>query len=84
MSTARDTADRMRPFLQEMERSINAARQRRLNGRTTSPTTPPVLPDPPSEALLPDEEAPRLRARPKRATGFPQSLGDPDYRSQAG
>ena len=67
MDKSKPAADRVRPILQAMERSIDAARQRRT--RETRPGQPqdtpnPVTPDP----TAPDGEQPRLRARPKRST----------------
>jgi hypothetical protein len=42
MSNQRNAADRVRPFLQAMEKSITAARQRRLNDRPGVPAPGPV------------------------------------------
>jgi hypothetical protein len=79
MSNQRNAADRIRPFLQAMEQSIVAARQRRLNTHhqpAPSTTLTPAPPPPPVAPLLPltaapdapigDGGRPRLRARPKR------------------
>lgn len=66
MSTQRNAADRVRPFLQAMEQSILAARQRRLSSRPTVGQLP--LPAAPvaDHPAGPDDARPRLRARPKR------------------
>jgi hypothetical protein len=63
MTSQRNAADRVRPFLQAMERSISAARQRRLNkpapGSLASASASP-------EESAADDGRLRLRARPKR------------------
>ncbi|GEM_PF-2894067 len=80
MKNSRDTAERMRPILQAMERSIDAARQKRLQN-VDGPAQPrPMAVDRP---LNGDGEIPRRKARPKRAT--PQMLhpGGSEYRAEA-
>lgn len=80
MDKSRAAAERVRPILQAMERSIDSARRRRLH------ETPDA--DPASQAQHPDptgngDSAPRTKARPKR----PSSFLKPDenrYSSQAG
>jgi len=80
MKNSRDTAERIRPILQAMERSIDAARQKRLQN-VDGPAQPrPMAVDRP---LNGDGEIPRRKARPKRAT--PQMLhpGGSEYRAEA-
>ncbi|MBT8484869.1 MAG: hypothetical protein HKO59_03565 [Phycisphaerales bacterium] len=73
MDKSRPAAERVRPILEAMERSVTAARQRRLHGGT--PASTPTPPTPGTSTLEPparDEETPtRLKARPKRATPYP-------------
>ena len=89
MNNAKNAVDRIRPFIQEMERSINVARQRRLNGGNDPVTPPPPVPPAAEPTVEPgsNEEpvvAPqRLRARPKRPDGHAKPFGD-SFRSQAG
>ena len=88
MDNARSAAERVRPILQAMERSIDTARQRRLHTsgipvREMVPVTP--IKQETSEAVVGQdgEPAPRLKARPKRAS--PLSTYDPNsLRSRAG
>jgi hypothetical protein len=83
MNSMRQAADRIRPFLDAMERSITAARQRRLSthhqptGPAVTPTGGPVAPPafdappvPEDAPVNPDARA-RLRARPKRPESPP-------------
>ena len=83
MHPSRPAAERVRPILQAMERSIDAARQRRLHDTDERPeeletTTPPAEPRP----LTPHrEQTPRLKARPKRAMPLRES---PPIQSHAG
>ncbi len=80
MKNSRTTAERMRPILQAMERSIDAARQQRLHN-VDGPAQPrPLAVDRHGAG---DGEIPRRKARPKRAT--PQLLqpGGADYRAEA-
>jgi hypothetical protein len=76
MDTTRHTADRVRPILQAMERSIDAARQQRLraSGRPSQISAEPVpsIAPPASQVPAPIDTgstsaAPRLKARPKRS-----------------
>ena len=67
MSNSKNTADRIRPYLQAMEQSIAAARQRRLNKPSQTPVTPKPLPEMSSGM---EETRPRLRARPKRPPNY--------------
>lgn len=84
MDTNRHTADRVRPILQAMERSIDAARQQRLraNGAPAVPVEPvngnaivPVVGDPAAP--------PRLKARPKRSPTLPGYTAAPALRFRA-
>ena len=79
MNNPRSTAERMRPILQAMERSIDTARRRRLHDTGNGTVTRPVLPEPRESAA---DQTPRQKARPKRATphGRPR---DADYRAEA-
>jgi hypothetical protein len=100
MDTKRNCAERMRPILQAMEESIDAARNRRTH--QPSPYTANPIADrvthPPTlvgaggnHARLATEghssdEAPRVKARPKRLDNqIPMNpFPDSGYRSQAG
>ena len=65
MKNSRSTADRIRPILQAMERSIESARRRRLNELGAPPVSGSVEPE---EPAAPDTgEVPRRKARPKRS-----------------
>ena len=80
MKNSRTTAERMRPILEAMERSIDAARQKRLHD-VDGPVQPrPLAAD---QHTVGDGEIPRRKARPKRAT--PQLLhrGGSEYRAEA-
>ena len=79
----RTCADRVRPFLQAMERSIDAARRRRLSGGN-EPEPMPVQPAGASPVVTDPDSAPRLRARPKRPTYPVGSQDDARYRTQVG
>ncbi len=80
MKNSRTTAERMRPILEAMERSIDAARQQRLHG-IDGPARPRPLAVEPHTAD--NGEIPRRKARPKRAA--PQLLhpGGSEYRAEA-
>ncbi len=80
MKNSRTTAERMRPILHAMERSIDAARQKRLHDIDGPGQTRPLAVDRPTVG---DGEIPRRKARPKRAT--PQLLhpGGTEYRAEA-
>ncbi len=80
MKNSRTTAERIRPILQAMERSIEAARQQRLRD-VDGPAQPrPLAID---RHTADDSEIPRRKARPKRAT--PQLLhpGGSEYQAEA-
>ena len=69
MDKSTPVADRVRPILHAMERSIDAARRRRLHpNEITEPaspaTTTPVGGEPPRTGG--EDNVPRLKARPKR------------------
>ncbi len=80
MKNSRTTAERMRPILEAMERSIDAARQKRLHDADGSVQPRPLAVD---QHAVGDSEIPRSKARPKRAT--PQLLhpGGSEYRAEA-
>ncbi len=86
MKTSRSTAERMRPILEAMERSIDAARRRRLH-ETDTPVQPrPTAVDGHTKANGDgdgDGEVPRRKARPMRATPTLRHPGNPDYRAEA-
>jgi hypothetical protein len=92
MNDSNRAADRVRPFLQAMERSIDAARQRRLNGGleptepapVMTPTSPPANEPSTEPSTEPSGEPPRLRARPKRPSYPVFGRDEPEYRSKAG
>ncbi len=71
MDKSRPAADRVRPILQAMERSIDAARQRRLHspdGQEADPqVATPISTGTPTEG----EPATRLKAKPKRPPQMP-------------
>ena len=82
MTSSQNAADRVRPFLQAMERSISAARQRRLvDQHAGRAETPPAVSD--EQGASPDGQKPRLRAKAKRTQPLP-NYDNPTYRSQAG
>ena len=86
MKTSRSTAERMRPILEAMERSIDAARRRRLHETETPAQHRPMALDGHANAnanLNGDGEMPRRKARPKRATPTLRHPGHPEYRAKA-
>jgi len=78
MDKSKAKLDRVRPILQAMERSIDAARRRRtMEDVPETPPAAPARPPDPIEAPRPigsgpvdPETATRMRARPKRPRGF--------------
>jgi hypothetical protein len=95
MNNNRKCPERMRTILQAMERSIDAARRSRMK---ISPAEP-LMPSPPPTArpitfgqtvaqeLMrgPEQEAPRLKARPKRLDApLMNPFQQPSYRPEAG
>ena len=80
MKTSRSTAERIRPILQAMERSIESARRRRLNESESPPEPRPA----PADPLEHDGAAlPRRKARPKRSTPPMRQLDGSEYRAEA-
>ena len=80
MKNSRTTAERIRPILQAMERSIDAARQKRLHD-VDGPVEPrPLAVD---QHAVGDGEIPRRKARPKRATPELLQRGGSEYRAEA-
>jgi hypothetical protein len=80
MKTSRSTAERIRPILQAMERSIDSARRRRLHEAESPPSTLPPRPD---EREGDDEAVPRRKARPKRSTPVTRQYDGTEYRAEA-
>ena len=68
MKTTRTTADRVRPILQAMERSVEAARRRRLHDTDDQPRPRPVPVEHAATTINGDTDLPRRKARPKRST----------------
>jgi hypothetical protein len=81
MSNPRSTAERMRPILQAMERSIESARRRRLHEPVTAPVTRQAPAPEPRERIA--VQSPRQKARPKRALLPGRPHGTEDYRAEA-
>ena len=81
MKTSRSTAERIRPILQAMERSIETARRRRLDDTDDQPKPRPVRVD---HHHVPngDTEIPRRKARPKRSIPDVRRF-DGEYRAEA-
>ncbi len=83
MDKSRPVAERVRPILNAMERSIDAARRRRLHlDDEPEQAVARPAPTPPETPAPCDDDVPRLKARPKRPSSFPPFDGG--YRSQAG
>ncbi len=80
MKTSRSTAERIRPILQAMERSIESARLRRLN-KSHDPTTTRALES--GEPLSEDGQRPRRKARPKRPSAMLPQYRGPEYQAPA-
>ncbi len=80
MKTSRSTAERIRPILQAMERSIESARHRRLH-ETESPPEPRPVPADPREHR--GDALPRRKARPKRSTPATRQFDGTEYRAEA-
>lgn len=79
MKSSRSTAERIRPILQAMERSIDSARRRRLDVAGSSASIRPVASQDPA-VYGPD--LPRRKARPKRSATPMQSFDAPGYRTE--
>ena len=82
MKNPRSTAERIRPILEAMERSIDTARRRRLHETDTPVQERPTALDTHANADG-DGEMPRRKARPKRATPTLRHPGHPEYRAEA-
>jgi len=80
MKTSRSTAERIRPILQAMERSIESARRRRLHKSESPPEPRPVPVDPREHE---GDALPRRKARPKRSTPPISQFDGPAYRAEA-
>ncbi|MHC4219263.1 MAG: hypothetical protein ACYSU7_12515 [Planctomycetota bacterium] len=80
MKTSRSTAERIRPILQAMERSIESARRRRLHESESPPQPRPVPVDPRDNG---GDALPRRKARPKRSSPEPRQFGGSEYRAEA-
>ncbi len=76
MKTSRSTAERIRPILQAMERSIESARLRRVK-KSHDPTT--TLAHENGEPLSEDGQRPRRKARPKRPSPMLPQYGGSEY-----
>jgi hypothetical protein len=84
MDKSRPVAERVRPILQAMERSIDAARRQRLNHDSGPARAPePHRDGSPDGNGAPNTPPARLKARPKRSNGFRGYPNDLDYRSRA-
>ena len=85
MDKSRPATERVRPILQAMERSIDAARRRRLNHGDAASPVHGVSEIPRQEEQLPtNENTGRLKARPKRVSPFPAYDDESQVRSRAG
>jgi len=84
MDKPRPAAERIRPILQAMERSIDAARRRRLHmtgddGKEEGAAKPVESENRPTNG----EPAQRLKARPKRSGHFSDREAGGSFRSRA-
>ncbi len=80
MKTSRSTAERIRPILQAMERSIESARRRRLH-ESDNPLEPRPVPVDQHEHR--GDGLARRKARPKRSTPPVGQFDGPAYRAEA-
>ena len=80
MKISRSTADRVRPILQAMERSIESARRRRMQDTEAPARSKPMAVE---HADGNTHEIPRRRARPKRATPISSSPNGAEHRAEA-
>ena len=78
MKTSRATAERIRPILQAMERSIESARRRRLDVTGSRAGVRSV--EAQDQAVC-GEDLPRRKARPKRCAAPMQSYDTSEYRT---
>jgi hypothetical protein len=86
MDKPRPAAERVRPILQAMERSIDAARRQRLHvtGEEEKDKEEDVVQPAESESRPTNGEPPqRLKARPKRSGHFPERGSGGSFRSRA-
>ncbi len=82
MKNSRSTAERVRPILAAMERSIETARRRRLHEVETPAQPRPAVAEV-RESNDHPQDLPRRKARPKRPA--PLALdGGPEYRARVG
>ena len=86
MEKSRATADRVRPILQAMERSIETARRRRLHGsqpQAPAPATPPSEPQPQAQPTFRPQFQPgqpnhgQTQAHPRPMSSIPREGGSP-------
>lgn len=70
MDKSKDAVDRVRPILQAMERSIDAARRRRTDGDDEEPIAARETGQDEVRGAVDPDTAARMRARPKRPRGF--------------
>ncbi len=83
MKNSRSTAERVRPILAAMERSIETARRRRLHEVETPAQPRPLVAEVRESNDHAQQDLPRRKARPKRPA--PLALdGGPEYRARAG
>ncbi len=84
MEKSRATADRVRPILQAMERSIETARRRRLHGsqlQAPAPATPPGEPQPQAQPTFRPQFQPgqpnhgQTQAHPRPMSSIPREGG---------
>ncbi len=80
MKTSRSTAERIRPILEAMERSIESARLRRLH-KSHDPTA--TRTQEPGQPLSEDGQRPRRKARPKRPSPMLPRYGGSEYQAPA-
>ncbi len=80
MKISRSTAERVRPILQAMERSIETARRRRLQDIEAPARARPLAVEPADGHT---HEIPRRKARPKRATPIIRDRNGAEYRGEA-
>lgn len=84
MDKPRPAAERIRPILQAMERSIDAARRRRLHMTgDDGKAEDAVKPVEPENRPTNGEPAQRLKARPKRSGHYPDREAGGSFRSRA-
>ncbi len=82
MDKNRPAADKVRPILEAMERSIDSARARRLHGSGAPPVVSALAEPRPTAPLVGDGPL-RLKARPKRPSVLLPDVDQPLH-SRAG